>query len=229
MRRVIIIIFFSKQAVWGVWGCCQTFFFSLFSRPRAELATVLSNGLANNTPNVINNNKTATAVKSRPTSSEDDASGGEGSSGGDSIDGVGVGDGLDDLDGTPYEAEEHRQWYQAQLCTFNAKRANRQGCVVDTASGGVSDAPSGDGEGDSSLRSSNGAAAAAVIQGITPWETVTSSHHRHRLRKTAERVPAAVGKASKRFRPPRYLSLHPRQRAERELSSRYFPGGTGAT
>ena len=46
------------------------------------------------------------AVKSRPTSSEDDGSGGEGHSGGDSTDdvflydGVDVLDGLDDLDGT---------------------------------------------------------------------------------------------------------------------------------
>ena len=46
-------------------------------------------------------------MKSRPTSSEDDGSGGEGHFRGDSTDdvfvydGVGVGDGLDDLDGTP--------------------------------------------------------------------------------------------------------------------------------
>ena len=88
-------------------------------------------------------------MKSRPTSSEDDGSGGEGHSGGDSIDdvfvydGVGVGDGLDNLDGTPQEAEEHRQRYQAQLRAFNAKRANRQGSVVETTSDGVSGAPSG--------------------------------------------------------------------------------------
>ena len=42
--------------------CCQTFYFvlfSLFSRPRAELATVLSSffGLATNTRSVRNNNK----------------------------------------------------------------------------------------------------------------------------------------------------------------------------
>ena len=49
------------------------------------------------------------AVKSRPTSSEDDGSCGEGHSGGDSTDdvfvydGVGVSDGLDDLDGIPQE------------------------------------------------------------------------------------------------------------------------------
>ena len=46
-------------------------------------------------------------MKSRPTSSEDDGSDGEGHSGGDSTDdgfvydGVGIGDGLDDLGGTP--------------------------------------------------------------------------------------------------------------------------------
>ena len=58
------------------------------------------------------------AVKSRPTSFEDDGSGGEGHSGGDSIDdvfvydGVGVGGGLDDLDGTPKKTDERRQRYQ---------------------------------------------------------------------------------------------------------------------
>ena len=102
------------------------------------------------------------AVKSRPTSSEDDGSGGEDHSGGDSTDdvlvydGVGVGDGLGDLDGTPQKADERRQRYQGRLCAFNAKRANRQGSVVETNSVGVSDAPSGGGEGNSSLRSSNG-------------------------------------------------------------------------
>ena len=56
------------------------------------------------------------AVKSRPTSSEDDGSGGEGHFGGDSTDdvfvngGVGVGDGLDDLlNGTPQKTDERRQ------------------------------------------------------------------------------------------------------------------------
>ena len=93
-------------------------------------------------------------VKSRLTSSGDDGSGGEGPSRGDSIDdisvydGVGVGGGLDDLDGTPQEAEEHRQRYQAQLRAFIAKRANRQDSVVETASGEVSGAPSRGGEGD---------------------------------------------------------------------------------
>ena len=100
-------------------------------------------------------------VKSRPTSSEDDESGGDGHSGGDGTDfvlvydGVGVGDGLDDLDGTPQKTEEHRQRYKAQLCGFNTKRANRQGWVVETNSSGMADAPSGGEEGDLSLRSSN--------------------------------------------------------------------------
>ena len=75
---------------------------------------------------------------------------------------MGVGDGLDDLDGTPEEAEEHRQRYQAQLRVFKAKRTNRQGSEVETASGGVSDALSGGGEGDSSLCSDNGVIRRAV-------------------------------------------------------------------
>ena len=94
------------------------------------------------------------------TSSEDDESGGEGHSGGDGTDdvlvydGVGFDDGLDDLDGTPQKTEKHRQQYQAPLRAFNAKRANWQGSVVETNSGGVFDAPSG-GEVGNSLRSSN--------------------------------------------------------------------------
>ena len=101
-------------------------------------------------------------MKSRPTSSEDNESGGEGHSRGDSnddvfvYDGVGVGDGLDDLDGTPQKTEEHRQRYQGQLRAFSAKRANRQGSVVETNSGRVSNAPSKGGEGNSLLRSSKG-------------------------------------------------------------------------
>ena len=71
-------------------------------------------------------------VKSRPTSSEDDGSCGEGHSVGDSThnvfvyDGVGVGDDLDDLDGTP-QKEENRQRCKGQLRAFNTKRTNRQG------------------------------------------------------------------------------------------------------
>ena len=101
-------------------------------------------------------------VKSQPTSSENDGSGEEGHSGGDSTDDVfvydcvGVGDSLDDLDGTPKKTEEHPQQDLAQLRAFNTKRANRQGSVVKTNSGGFSDAPSGGGEGNASLRSSNG-------------------------------------------------------------------------
>ena len=56
-------------------------------------------------------------MKSRPTSSEDDGSGGESHFEGDSIDdvfvydGVGVGDGLDDLDGTHQKKEKCLQRY----------------------------------------------------------------------------------------------------------------------
>ena len=94
------------------------------------------------------------AIKSRPTSSDDDGSGGEGHSGGDSTDdvfvydGVGIGDGLDDLDGTP-QNEENRWRCKGQLRAFNTKRTNRQGSVVETNSGRVSNAPSRDGEGNS--------------------------------------------------------------------------------
>ena len=101
------------------------------------------------------------AVNSRP-SSENDRSGGEGHSGGDSTDdvfvydGVGVGGGLDDLDGTPQKTEENRQRCKGQLSAFNTKRTNRQGSVVETNSGRVSNALSRDGEGNSSLRSRTG-------------------------------------------------------------------------
>ena len=69
-------------------------------------------------------------MKTRPTSSEDDGSIGEGHSGGDSTDdvfvydGVGVGDGLNDLDGTP-QKEKNRQRCKGQLRAFNTKRTNR--------------------------------------------------------------------------------------------------------
>ena len=94
------------------------------------------------------------AVKRRPTSSEDDGFGREGHSGDDSTDdgfvydGVGVGDGLDDPDGTPQKTGERWQRYQGQLYALNAKRANRQESVVETNSSRVSDAPSGGGESD---------------------------------------------------------------------------------
>ena len=102
------------------------------------------------------------AVESRPTSSEDDGSGGEDHSGGDSTDdvflydGVDVRDGLDDLDGTPQKTDERRKRYQRKLRAFNAKRTNRQGSVVATNSGRVSSAPSRGGEGNLSLRSRTG-------------------------------------------------------------------------
>ena len=78
------------------------------------------------------------AVRSMPTSFEDDGSGREGHFGGDSTDdffvydGVGVGDGLGDLDGTPQKADERRQRYQRKLHAFNTKHTNRQGSVVET-------------------------------------------------------------------------------------------------
>ena len=102
------------------------------------------------------------AVKSRPTSSENDGFGGEGHFGGDGTDdvfvydGVGVGDGLDDLDGTPQKTDERRQRYQHKLRAFNAKRTNRQGLVVETNPVRVSNAQSRGGEGNSSLRSRTG-------------------------------------------------------------------------
>ena len=84
------------------------------------------------------------AVKSRPTSSEDDGSGGEGHSGGDSTDdvllydGVDVRDGLDNLDGTPQKTDERRKRYQRKLRALNTKRTNRRSPVVETHSGRVS-------------------------------------------------------------------------------------------
>ena len=99
------------------------------------------------------------AVKSRPTSSEDDGSGGDGHSGGDDVflyDGVDVRDGLDDLDDTPQKTDERRQRYQRKHRAFNAKRTNRQGSVVETNSGRVSNAPSRGGEGNSYMRSRTG-------------------------------------------------------------------------
>ena len=68
---------------------------------------------------------------------------------------MGVGDGLDDLDGTP-QKEENRQRCKGQFRAFNTKRTNRQGLVVETNSGRVSNAPSRDGEGNTHLRSRTG-------------------------------------------------------------------------
>ena len=64
------------------------------------------------------------------TSSEDDGSGGEGHSGGDSTgdvflyDGVDIRDGLDDLDGTSQKTDYRGLRYQRKLRAFNAKRTN---------------------------------------------------------------------------------------------------------
>ena len=145
-------------------------------------------------------------------------------------DGVGVGDGLDDLDGTPQEAEEHWKRYKAQLRAFNAKHASRQGSVVETASGENSDAPFGGGKGDLSLcysnggGSSSGSDSANNVMGRGNESTPTSPSSRDGGEGTG-----GVGKASQRLRLPHHPTLHPRQIAERELPSRYLPGGTGTT
>ena len=111
------------------------------------------------------------------------------------------------------------------------KRTNRQGSVVGNNSGRVSNAPSGAGRANRICAlEPEGAAEAAVIPRTTPWGAVTSPHQHYHIRKTAERVPAAVGKASQRLRPTRQPTPHPRRQiAGRELPSRYFPGGTDAT
>ena len=172
----------------------------------------------------------SSAVESRPTSSADDGSGGEGHSGGDYNDGVGVDDSLDDLDSTPQEAQKLRKRCQAQLCAFNAKRANRQASVVETTFCGVSEAPSVGGGSYSSLRSSDGRGGRGGSDSAN--NTVGSGNEsaptRH-LRKTAGRVQTAVGKMDQRHRHPRYRTLHPRQIAGRELPSRYFPRRICAT
>ena len=101
-------------------------------------------------------------VKSRPTTSEGDGSGGEGYSGCGSTDdvfvydGVGVGDGLDDLDITPQKTDERRQRYQRKFRAFNAKCTNRQGSLVETNSDRVSNALSRGEEDNSSLHSRTG-------------------------------------------------------------------------
>ena len=173
-------------------------------------------------------------MKSRPTSFEDDGSGGEGHFGGDSTDdvfvydGVDVGDGPDDLDGTPQTTEENRQRCQGQRRAFSTKRTNRQGLVVETNSGRISNAPSRGGEGNSSLgsrtggggRSGSDSANNIVGSGNESAPTSPSSQD-------GGEVPATVGKASQRLRPKRHP--HSRQIAGRELPSRYFPGGKDAT
>ena len=163
--------------------------------------------------------------KEQATSSEDDGSGGEDHYGGDSTDdvfvydGVGIGGGLNDLDGTP-QNDENRLRCKGQLRAFNTKRTNRQGSVVETNSGRVSNAPSRDG-GATRLcpPQPEGAAEAAVTPETTPWGAVASPHQHHHLRKTAERVPAAGGKVSQRLRPTRHSTPHPRRIAGRELPS----------
>ena len=60
------------------------------------------------------------------------------------------------LDGTPQKTDERRKRYQRKLRAFNAKRTNRQGSVLETNSGRVSNAPSRGGEGNLSLRSRTG-------------------------------------------------------------------------
>ena len=165
-------------------------------------------------------------------SSEDDRSGGEGHSGGESTDdvfvydGVGVGDGLDDLDDTPRIRRNtgsgnklnfvlsprsaptgKARWQRPTPVGFpmrrpGAGRANRL-CAPEMV----------------------GATEAAVIPRTTPWGALTSPRQHHPLRKTAGRIPAVVGKANQRLRPPRHPTPHPRQIAGRKLPSRYVPGG----
>ena len=124
------------------------------------------------------------AVKSRLTSSEDDGSGGECHSGGDSTDdvflydGVGVGDGLGDLDGTPQKTDERRQRYQRRLRAFNTKRTNRQGSVVKTNSGRISNAPSRDGEGNATSSSIGGGGDVTFLSPF--WEGTAQNQPRPR-------------------------------------------------
>ena len=164
------------------------------------------------------------AVKSQPTSSEDDGSGGEGHTGGDSTNmfSCTAARALI-LSDTPRKAEEHRQRYQAQFCVFNAERANRQGSVVSTASGGVSGALSGGGEGDSSLRSSNGGGGNGGIDstnntvGSGIESTPTSSSLKDRGEGTGG---GREGESTPPSLAPSYSTSTPR-----EMPSRYFPGG----
>ena len=172
------------------------------------------------------------AVKSRPTSSKDDESGGEDHSGGDITDDVfvyddvDVGDGLDGLDGTLQKTEEHRQRYQAPLRAFNAKRANRQGSVVETSPGGVSNAPSGGGEGDSSLHFSNGEGGSGGSDSVN---NTVGSGNESASTSPSSRTEALNHLSNRRRYSPCRPILHPRQIAGRELPRRYFPGGIGAT
>ena len=175
------------------------------------------------------------AVKSRPTSSEDDGSSGKGHSGVDSTDdvfvydGVGVGDGLDDLNGTPQKSEENRKRCQGQLRAFNIKRTNRQGSVVENISGRVSNAPFRDGEGNSSLRSRTGGGDRSGS--VSANNTVGSGNESAPKPPSWQDGGEGTGdgrKASQRLHPTRHPTPHPRQIAGRELPSRHFPGETDA-
>ena len=107
------------------------------------------------------------------------------------------------------------------------KRANRQDLVVVTASGGVSDAPFGGGQGDSSLSSSNGGGgsdSANNTVGSGNESAPTSSSLQDGGEGTGggwegESVPPSLVASYSTFT----------QIAGRELPSRYFRRGTGAT
>ena len=170
------------------------------------------------------------AVKSRPTSSEDDGSSGEGHSVGDSTDdvflydGEDVRNGLDDLDGTPQKTDERGKRYKRKLRAFNAKRTNRQDSVVETNSGRVSNAPSRGREGISSLRSRTGgggrngshSANSTVGSGNESASTSTSSQD------GGEGTGGGrEGESAPPSHAPSYSTSTPD--SGRELPSRYFP------
>ena len=175
-------------------------------------------------------------MKSRPRSSKDNGSGGQGHSGGYSnhevflYDGVGVGDGLDDLDGTLQKKEECSQRFQAQLRAYNAKRASRQGLVVETNPGGVSDAPSEGREGNSSLRSSNGGGGRGGSDSGN--NTVGNRNESTPTSPSSPDGGEGTGGGREGESAPsstRHPTPHPRQIAGRELPRWFFPEGTGAT
>ena len=143
-------------------------------------------------------------------------------------DGVGVGDGLDDLDGTPQE--ENRQRCKGQLRAFSTKRTNRQGLMVETNSGRVSNAPSRDGEGNSSLRSRTGGGGRS---GSDSANNTMGSGNKSALTSPPSqdggRGTGGGREGESILRPSRHSTPHPRHIAGRELPSRYFPGGTDAT
>ena len=175
------------------------------------------------------------AVKSRPTSSEGDGSGGEGHFGGDRTDdvfvydgGVGVGDGLDDLDGTPQKTEENRQRCQGQLRASNTKRTNRQGSVVETNSDRVSNAPSRDGEGSSSLRSRTGGGGRSGSDSAN--NTVASGNESAPTSPSSQDGGDGTGDGREgESAPSSQTPSTSTSDSGRELPCRYFPGGTDAT